>query len=67
MIMRIGLVRRSMMLLGKGEFYIYPLRAKNGPVLIRPSYRKSRTRDMGGQATTHEFTAAVLDKMEKAL
>ncbi|WEW60353.1 isocitrate dehydrogenase (NAD(+)) idh1 [Emydomyces testavorans] len=26
-----------------------------------------RTRDMGGQATTHEFTRAVLDKMEAAL
>ncbi|RMJ26624.1 Isocitrate dehydrogenase [Aspergillus sp. HF37] len=25
---------------------------------------KTRTRDMGGQATTHEFTRAVLDKME---
>lgn len=30
-------------------------------------YRKVRTRDMGGQATTHEFTRAVLDKMEAAL
>jgi isocitrate/isopropylmalate dehydrogenase len=29
--------------------------------------RKTRTRDMGGQATTHEFTRAVLDKMEAAL
>ncbi|KAJ5818292.1 hypothetical protein N7474_003883 [Penicillium riverlandense] len=28
---------------------------------------KSRTRDMGGNATTHEFTRAVLDKMEAAL
>lgn len=28
---------------------------------------KTRTRDMGGQATTHEFTRAVLDKMEVAL
>lgn len=28
---------------------------------------KTRTRDMGGQATTHEFTRAVLDKMEAAL
>ncbi|KAF7514130.1 isocitrate dehydrogenase (NAD(+)) idh1 [Endocarpon pusillum] len=28
---------------------------------------KSRTRDMGGRATTHEFTAAILDKMEAAL
>ncbi|KAJ5083833.1 hypothetical protein N7456_013260 [Penicillium angulare] len=27
----------------------------------------TRTRDMGGQATTHEFTRAVLDKMEAAL
>ncbi|KAK2750244.1 isocitrate dehydrogenase (NAD(+)) idh1 [Onygenales sp. PD_40] len=26
-----------------------------------------RTRDMGGQASTHEFTRAVLDKMEAAL
>jgi isocitrate dehydrogenase (NAD+) len=26
--------------------------------------RKIRTRDMGGVATTHEFTRAVLDKME---
>ncbi|KAI4258361.1 MAG: hypothetical protein L6R42_005144 [Xanthoria sp. 1 TBL-2021] len=25
---------------------------------------KTRTRDMGGQSTTHEFTRAVLDKME---
>ena len=25
---------------------------------------KSRTRDMGGNATTHEFTRAVLDHME---
>ncbi|OKL64291.1 hypothetical protein UA08_00009 [Talaromyces atroroseus] len=25
---------------------------------------KTRTRDMGGEATTHEFTRAVLDKME---
>ncbi|KKY17404.1 putative isocitrate dehydrogenase subunit 1 [Phaeomoniella chlamydospora] len=28
---------------------------------------KVRTRDMGGNATTHEFTRAVLDKMEAAL
>ncbi|KAL4783471.1 hypothetical protein BJX76DRAFT_252472 [Aspergillus varians] len=28
---------------------------------------QTRTRDMGGQATTHEFTRAVLDKMEAAL
>ncbi|CEJ54560.1 Putative Isocitrate dehydrogenase subunit 1 [Penicillium brasilianum] len=28
---------------------------------------KTRTRDMGGQATTHEFTRAVLDKMESSL
>jgi isocitrate dehydrogenase (NAD+) len=28
---------------------------------------KVRTRDLGGQATTHEFTRAVLDKMEAAL
>ncbi|KAJ5468674.1 hypothetical protein N7475_006426 [Penicillium sp. IBT 31633x] len=28
---------------------------------------KTRTRDMGGQATTHEFTRAVLDKMEASL
>ncbi|OXV07965.1 hypothetical protein Egran_04275 [Elaphomyces granulatus] len=28
---------------------------------------KTRTRDMGGLATTHEFTKAVLDKMEAAL
>lgn len=28
---------------------------------------KSRTRDMGGNATTHEFTRAVLDHMEAAL
>ncbi|KAJ9190894.1 hypothetical protein DTO166G4_5128 [Paecilomyces variotii] len=28
---------------------------------------KTRTRDMGGQASTHEFTRAVLDKMETAL
>ncbi|KAL2215674.1 NAD(+)-isocitrate dehydrogenase subunit I [Thermoascus aurantiacus ATCC 26904] len=28
---------------------------------------KTRTRDMGGQATTHEFTRAILDKMEAAL
>ncbi|GES64522.1 isocitrate dehydrogenase subunit 1 mitochondrial precursor [Aspergillus terreus] len=28
---------------------------------------KTRTRDMGGVATTHEFTRAVLDKMEAAL
>ncbi|EEQ88723.1 isocitrate dehydrogenase (NAD(+)) idh1 [Blastomyces dermatitidis] len=27
----------------------------------------TRTRDMGGQASTHEFTRAVLDKMEAAL
>ena len=26
--------------------------------------RKSRTRDMGGNATTHEFTRAILDHME---
>lgn len=25
---------------------------------------KVRTRDMGGQSTTHEFTRAILDKME---
>jgi isocitrate/isopropylmalate dehydrogenase len=25
---------------------------------------KFRTRDMGGQSTTHEFTKAILDKME---
>lgn len=30
-------------------------------------YRQTRTRDMGGQATTHEFTRAVLDKMEASL
>lgn len=30
-------------------------------------HRQTRTRDMGGQATTHEFTRAVLDKMEAAL
>ena len=28
--------------------------------------RKSRTRDMGGNATTHEFTRAVLGSMETA-
>ncbi|KAL2795806.1 hypothetical protein BJX65DRAFT_289110 [Aspergillus insuetus] len=28
---------------------------------------QTRTRDMGGNATTHEFTRAVLDKMEAAL
>ncbi|RDW57408.1 isocitrate dehydrogenase (NAD(+)) IDH1 [Aspergillus mulundensis] len=28
---------------------------------------QTRTRDMGGQASTHEFTRAVLDKMEAAL
>jgi isocitrate dehydrogenase (NAD+) len=28
---------------------------------------KVRTRDMGGQASTHEFTRAVLDKMEAAI
>jgi isocitrate dehydrogenase (NAD+) len=28
---------------------------------------KVRTRDLGGQASTHEFTRAVLDKMEAAL
>jgi isocitrate dehydrogenase (NAD+) len=28
---------------------------------------QTRTRDMGGQATTHEFTRAVLDKMEASL
>ncbi|KAL4985062.1 hypothetical protein BDW68DRAFT_165834 [Aspergillus falconensis] len=28
---------------------------------------KTRTRDMGGQATTNEFTRAVLDKMEASL
>ena len=27
----------------------------------------ARTRDMGGKATTHDFTRAVLDKMESAL
>ncbi|KAF2650838.1 isocitrate dehydrogenase subunit 1 mitochondrial precursor, partial [Lophiostoma macrostomum CBS 122681] len=27
---------------------------------------KSRTRDMGGNATTHEFTKAILNEMEKA-
>lgn len=26
-----------------------------------------RTRDMGGQSTTQEFTRAILDKMETAL
>ena len=25
---------------------------------------KVRTRDMGGESTTHEFTRAILDKME---
>lgn len=29
--------------------------------------RVTRTRDMGGQASTHEFTRAVLDKMEASL
>lgn len=28
---------------------------------------QTRTRDMGGQASTHEFTRAVLDKMEASL
>jgi isocitrate dehydrogenase (NAD+) len=28
------------------------------------SYSKVRTRDMGGVSTTHEFTKAILDKME---
>jgi isocitrate/isopropylmalate dehydrogenase len=27
-------------------------------------YSKVRTRDMGGESTTHEFTKAILDKME---
>jgi Isocitrate/isopropylmalate dehydrogenase len=31
------------------------------------SYSKVRTRDMGGNASTHEFTRAILDSMEKAL
>ena len=30
-------------------------------------HSQTRTRDMGGQATTHEFTRAVLDKMEASL
>ena len=29
-------------------------------------HSKTRTRDMGGNATTHQFTRAVLDKMEAA-
>lgn len=27
-------------------------------------YSKVRTRDMGGESTTHEFTKAILDRME---
>jgi isocitrate/isopropylmalate dehydrogenase len=28
------------------------------------SHSKYRTRDMGGEATTHEFTRAILNKMD---
>jgi isocitrate dehydrogenase (NAD+) len=31
---------------------------------LTPSRSKTRTRDMGGDATTHQFTKAILDKME---
>ena len=27
-------------------------------------YSKTRTRDMGGEASTHEFTRAILNKLE---
>lgn len=36
-------------------------------MLTLSSSSRTMTRDMGGQATTHEFTRAVLDKMEASL
>jgi len=34
---------------------------------VPSTYSKVRTPDMGGNSTTHEFTKAILDKMENSL
>lgn len=47
------------MLLLQGEFL-----ESNLPLMPSNSMNRAvRTRDMGGNSTTHEFTRAVLDKM----
>jgi isocitrate dehydrogenase (NAD+) len=35
--------------------------------LLSQLYSKIRTPDMGGNSTTHEFTKAILNKMENSL
>jgi len=40
------------------QFHLFDL------TLLTTTPRKVRTRDMGGVSTTHEFTKAILDRME---
>jgi isocitrate/isopropylmalate dehydrogenase len=51
-----------MMLSHKGKPKRSPSKAGNTDQVLR----QVRTRDMGGQSSTHQFTRAVLDKMEAA-
>jgi isocitrate/isopropylmalate dehydrogenase len=45
--------------------YTPPGSVRHPSVILTDSFRsKYRTRDMGGEATTHEFTRAILDKMD---
>ena len=44
---------------GKGSLY-------NQPTTADVNNSKTRTRDMGGNSTTHDFTRSVLDHMETA-
>lgn len=37
------------------------------PPCANPPNSKTRTRDMGGSASTHEYTKAILTKMEEQI
>lgn len=59
--MQRGFPRLYMMLFLKGRITCFT----PGRPVADYLHRKVRTRDMGGNSTTHQFTDAVLHKMEQ--
>ena len=51
----------SMTLLKKGRYFLH-----RQPTIADMNVSKTRTRDMGGNSSTHDFTRSVLDHMETA-
>lgn len=63
---RLGFPKRYMMLLLKGKIFFFLCCGYSKTAQVADSFcRRVRTRDMGGNSTTHEFTNAVLRKMEQ--